>query len=302
MPEAGSLHPFRLGSIQTYPPADRTFLPGQKIVAAFRISGLIPEAEEPATVEFSLKREDEVLRHWNKSVQGSGEPIDSIEEIDPSGLTPGNYSLWAELIDSGGRKGIQSESFFITSRSSLPEEWSLAERIAPLGDPQHSYIRGCELLNSGKLEEARKLLRDSYLKAPSSLDFALALARVDFLLDDQEAVQALLVRFLEKAGERSDVYELLGRSHFERNEFGRAAYFFKKYLAHFGTNLEILNLLAEALYRIGEIDEALAAWKKSLELAPEQPQVKERIALIEKNKDSGVFLNLSFSGREPSDE
>jgi len=111
----------------------------------------------------------------------------------------------------------------------------------------------------------------------------LGLAQARFRLKEYPKVQELLTRFLEKAGEQSPIYDLLGRSSFFQNDFGKAIYYFKKYLSHFGTNLEILNLLAESFYQAGEREEARSAWKKSLEIEPHQEDIRKKLEALEKN-------------------
>ena len=82
------------------------------------------------------------------------------------------------------------------------------------------------------------------------------------------------------------MYDLLGRSHFHQGDFAKAVYYFKKYLSHFGTNLEILNLLAESFYQVGEKEEARSAWKKSLEIEPRQEEVRKKLEILEKSPAS----------------
>jgi pentatricopeptide repeat protein len=67
-----------------------------------------------------------------------------------------------------------------------------------------------------------------------------------------------------------------------QNKYGQAIYYLRKYLSHFGTNLEILNILAECFYQSGEFEEAKAVWKKSLEIAPQQEQIRKKLEAVEK--------------------
>jgi len=51
---------------------------------------------------------------------------------------------------------------------------------------------------------------------------------------------------------------------------------------HFGLNANLLNALGECYFRLGIRDEALAAWEKSLEINPNQPEVIKRVKAIKK--------------------
>jgi hypothetical protein len=47
-----------------------------------------------------------------------------------------------------------------------------------------------------------------------------------------------------------------------------------------GTNLLILNSIGECYFRLGNIDEALIAWEKSLEIDSNQVDIKEKVKSI----------------------
>jgi cytochrome c-type biogenesis protein CcmH/NrfG len=139
-----------------------------------------------------------------------------------------------------------------------------------------------ERLSQEQLAEAKSLLEKSYSQKPESLEFALGLGQACLALKEYSRVREVLVRFLERAKEEPRIYHFLGSAAFFENDPGTAAYYFKKYLAQFGTNLEVLNLLASSLYQTGNREEALAAWRKSLEIAPRQEEIQKKVQELEK--------------------
>ncbi|KKK60546.1 hypothetical protein LCGC14_3023270, partial [marine sediment metagenome] len=46
-------------------------------------------------------------------------------------------------------------------------------------------------------------------------------------------------------------------------------------------NPEVFLLLGKAHYQLGELDEAMAAWRRTLQLAPEQPYAKQMLAVLQ---------------------
>ncbi len=275
--------PFKLGDVQTYPIATRTFARSDRLHIALGIEGLPQGLKETGSLEFSLFREDKKVHTQNKALKDLGSAEYCFEEIALTDLDPGMYRLVVSLLDQD-KKEISSskEDFSISTQGSVPAVWSLSEIIPPLDDPYYSYVLGMELLNCGKTEEARALLEEAYQKRPVSLEFALGLGQALVRSGDCQKVQTLLTRFLEKANQQSQIYDLLGRCSFSLKNYGQAIYYFKKYISHFGTNLEILNLLAESFYETGELEEARAAWKKSLEIEPRQEQIKKKLEALEK--------------------
>ncbi|GAH69061.1 unnamed protein product, partial [marine sediment metagenome] len=53
--------------------------------------------------------------------------------------------------------------------------------------------------------------------------------------------------------------------------------FYKEYLSHAGTNLNILNSIGKCYYRLGNIKEALITWEKSLEINSNQKALKKLV-------------------------
>jgi len=273
-----------LGDTQIYPVANRTFTKSDRLFASFDIHGLTPDLKEAGNLEFTLFREDKKVLSFTKSLRDYPGPEDYCEELALNQYDPGMYTVVVVLVAPDKKEASTSrENFNISTQPSLPTIWSLSEMIPPTDDPYYSYILGTEFLNSERTDEAEKLLEEAYQKRPVSLEFALGLAQARFRLKEYPKVQELLTRFLEKAGEQSPIYDLLGRSSFFQNDFGKAIYYFKKYLSHFGTNLEILNLLAESFYQAGEREEARSAWKKSLEIEPHQEDIRKKLEALEKN-------------------
>ena len=45
----------------------------------------------------------------------------------------------------------------------------------------------------------------------------------------------------------------------------------------FGANIEVFNYLGTCCYQLGRKDEALQAWKKSLELNPDQERIRKLV-------------------------
>ena len=291
-PAGPRFRPFRVGDAQIFPVANRTFTQSQWLFINFDVFGSTPDLKEAGLLEFTLFKEDQKVLSFTKALQDYPGRNGYFEKVALSPYGPGMYSLTAVLTVPGNTKpSLSKEDFFISLQPNLPEVWSLSEQIPPTDDPYYSHILGTELLNMERIEEAKRLLEEASRERPASLDFALSLAQAYFRSKEYPAVQDLLTRFLEKAGEESLIYDLLGRSSFFQNDFGKAIYFFKKYSSRFGTKLEILNLLAESFYRSGEKEEARSAWKKSLEIEPGQEDIREKLETLEKGPAiSGMSL------------
>jgi tetratricopeptide (TPR) repeat protein len=77
---------------------------------------------------------------------------------------------------------------------------------------------------------------------------------------------------------------ILGQSCQNLGEFGQAISYYKDYLSYYGTNLQVLNSIGECYYRVGNKEEALIAWEKSLELNPKQEKLKNLVRSIKEKR------------------
>ena len=97
---------------------------------------------------------------------------------------------------------------------------------------------------------------------------------------------AVLQPLAPRIKEDSDLALLTGRIYQALGRFGEAVAIYRDVLTSFGLQTQTLNDLGECYARLGEKAEALAAWKKSLELDPNQASLREKIAALEKKSPS----------------
>lgn len=277
--------PFQFGDLQSFPSANNYFSPRDKLFIIFKIYGLTQALFENGIIEFSFFNEDKKVHALRKNVNDYQDRETFLEEFSLAEYAPERYTVQVSILDETKEEIlVERENFLISPAAYLPRAWSLSEILPPLDDPSYSHILGSQLLNSGETEKAKVLLEDSYQKNPASLDFGLALTSAYFASQEYQKVDEILSRFLEKAKEESKIYFLLGKSNEHLGKYDKAIYFFKKYLSSFGTHLEILNSLGECYFQTGNREEALSVWKKSLGIAPEQEELKKKIAALEKRE------------------
>ena len=103
-------------------------------------------------------------------------------------------------------------------------------------------------------------------------------------LKEYKNLKDIALPFLDRP-EKHEFYALLGQSCQKLGELAEAIVYYKSYLAYYGTHIQILNSVGECYNQLGNKEEALAAWEKSLELDPKQEKLRELVkSLKEKNK------------------
>jgi tetratricopeptide (TPR) repeat protein len=149
--------------------------------------------------------------------------------------------------------------------------------------PEIANILGIQLLNKQALDGALPLLESSYRRAPSESKFALDLARAYFEKKDFDRVKAIVKPFIDHQKESMFIL-LMGQSCQALGETADALSFYKTYLMRFGTNISVLNSLGDCHLALGQKEEALTAYEKSLEIEPNQEKIKALIRTLKEKK------------------
>jgi len=83
---------------------------------------------------------------------------------------------------------------------------------------------------------------------------------------------------------RYEMMFLLATAYQKEGQPERALQVIDQAITHYGVNINILNLAGECHLQLGQRVEALQAFQKSLELVPEQPEVRRLVELLKEKK------------------
>jgi tetratricopeptide (TPR) repeat protein len=148
------------------------------------------------------------------------------------------------------------------------------------GAEEYDYEVGLQLLNLKRSKDALVFLEKAYAKDPAQLKFALGLSQCLFIEGQYQRIKDILSPLRgEKATDL--VLYFLGKSAHSLGQLDEAIADYSDYLSRFGLNLEILNLLGTAHYQKGNAVEALRAWQRSLQINPNQENIKKLVRSIE---------------------
>jgi tetratricopeptide (TPR) repeat protein len=180
----------------------------------------------------------------------------------------------------------ETDEFDVTHQAAIARPWIYSKLMPGVENPAYSYIIGTQLFNSGKVEEARTYIEEAYRRRPESVQYAINLAKLYMLMEEYTKIEALLLPLFDKPD--TPLYEaffVLGRAYQALGELSKAIELFNSAIDHYGINTNLLNSVGECYFQIGEIEEALAAWEKSLEINPDQPELKKSLEAIKENKN-----------------
>jgi len=284
-PEARRMKAFRVGAYQIYCQPSRLFTKQDTLSIVFQLNNLAEEVAKGGEVRIEfLKDGQPFLELRRKPSEYPGLPT-CLEELPLAEFPPAHYTVRVSAWNSGAEIVSAVEEFDLSFAESVPRPW-ISSRILPdAGDPAYSGIVGTQFYNLGRYEEALAFLDRAFTQLPDSEDAARLLARVYLKLKDSSAAARILGPFVDPAKTVNYETYILAAEAFRLNrELGRAISLIERAVAHYGVNAILLNLMGECLVESGKIQEALAAFEKSLELSPDQPNVRARVDELKKRR------------------
>jgi len=274
--------PFKTAAGQLICQASKTFSQKENLYVFFQVFGLSPELRSLGKINVTVLKKDAEFLTRSKAISeygpGPGVGADFLEEFALASFPPDYYKVTVSLVDGSGTEVLSSgENFEVSMTANLPRPLIVSKVMPASRVEEYDYILGLQMLSLGRPKEAFAALEKAYRKNPGELKYALGFCQVLFELSEFQKVKDILTPFA--AGEQGldQVYYFLGKSSFGLGQYAEAAPYFKDYLARFGANLEVLNLLGLTYYKLGNTAEALTAWRKSLEINPNQEDVKKLV-------------------------
>jgi hypothetical protein len=285
MPGQKSLKPFKFGRQQVYFQSNRVFTISESLIAAFQLHGLSPSQKEKGELIFTFFIEEEEYRSVTKKIdQYLGLP-NITETFSLADFLPAHYKIQVSLVVDGQEVFSDSDNFDITHSEVIDRPWIHTKQLPPPQDPVYAYQIGSQLFRSGRTHEARPRLEEAFSKRQDFLPFAIALSRLYLRTGEYSKIESILGAFFRR--EESPAYDLLfilGQAYQKLGKLDRAIDVFNRAVDSYGTNIYLLNHIGECYFQLGKPQEALVVWTKSLEINPNQPQVKKSVDALKEKK------------------
>ncbi len=282
----GRLRAFRVGGVKMTPDPGRVFARADKLVVATQVLGVDDALRAGGEISFTISHLDgRTAKESVRRLADCASLPDVVEEMDLASLPPEHYTLRV-AVRTGGREIVAAgEEFDLSFAEAVPRPWVYA-RVSPgSGDPLYLQISGAQLFNLGRFAEARVLLERAWQKTGGTEDLAFSLGRVYLAQGEPKAALPLLGTFFAKP--ETPKYELLflaGTIYRASGLPEKAVEVLDRAVTHYGVNAALLNELGASHAALGNTDQALAAWEKSLELSPDQPDIRKAVEALKKKK------------------
>ena len=272
--------PHQFGRLRLYPRPNRLFGAGQRLLAY--LSVYLPEkpaAPDPqVSVRFTLKRGEEVVLDETNRFRprvSSPDTVDVLKVVSGPALTPGSYQLEALVSEEGGTFSDLARLDFEVGPEQEVGRLSTVG-LPPEVTPAERYFRKAQHFAAAeRYDDALRFFRVSLDYEPYFHAARLGKARAEILGGSPEEGEKTALEALTREGADVDALALLGLARFRLGKYGEAAEAYRKAIESGGEDVGLLNALGETEFAIGNRDAALASLARSLELAPDQPLVRE---------------------------
>jgi GWxTD domain-containing protein len=295
-PEPRQIKPFRVGDVQISCQPDRTFAAKESLVAFFQMFNLPEDLRQTGRLTFVFERQGKEFER-SEAVLKDLPARNVIREFPLKDFPPDYYRLVVSVVDVRNRIAVSAGAdFAVSSSSDISRPWVVAKVMPPGDHSMYAYLLGGQLVKKGDLGGGEKLLAKACEENPRMLEYALGYA--DLLIRKKEYARAgeILLPFSGDSGENGRVFSLLGGCSQGLGRFEEAIKYYKAFLARAGTNLAILNAVGQCYFELGNFEEAGIAWKKSLEINPDQKEIRDLLARLKKKASDDPRSGLSRQG------
>jgi GWxTD domain-containing protein len=273
----GQNKPFLVGNTQIVPSPRNDFSSQDNLYVYLQLLGLTPDLRERGSLEFTIFKEKETASSLTMPLADYPDKANILQEFPLANLASAYYLIKVTLLD-GSQKEVLSEeaNFFISHLSALPRPWVLSVPLPPSADPLFANILGNQFFNLKDNATAKRLLAEAYHKNPILSQYALDYCRILLADKDYQEIKTVTAPFLQTE-QKYDFLIYLGPACQALGELAEAIAHYKDYLAYYGANINVLNAIGACYVQLGDTEEARAAWEKSLEISPDQQEIKKRL-------------------------
>jgi GWxTD domain-containing protein len=280
---AGERVPFKTGDEQLLAQTQKTFSAGNTLVLFYQLYGLTEPLRLSGALRTDFFKEDKPFQSRTSKVESAGETATVIDRQPLKDFPPGYYQARVTLLDGQGQEIVSAkENFEVSPATAVPRPLVVSKVAMVAGSADDLYALGIQSLSLGDVATARARLAEAHARAPQRPDIAVSYAQVLFRDKDYAGVKNVLSPLAVAEDAPAEVLALLGQACHALGEFLEASTLYTTYLTRFGANIDILNYLGTCHYQLGNTAAALQAWTKSLELKPDQPQLRDLVESIKK--------------------
>ncbi len=268
---------FRVGDIQIDPEAAGVFGTDEIIELFVQLTGLSREIKAAGRFEAEVRGGGGAPRVFRKPLADYADG-NILAQLPGGGLALGSYEVETRLVDGAGQVLLKASCGLTIEASAPPAGWVVAGTNPPPGDPYYGYARGSQTAGRGDPAKAQKPLAEAWRAREDSIEFAVGYAEALLAAGEAGPARDVLRRYDGKPDASFDYYESLGRAALAAGQVREAVDAYSKALLLRRNVPAILNALGDGRLALGDKAAAAEAWRRSLEVMPDQPEIVKKLA------------------------
>jgi GWxTD domain-containing protein len=278
----GATRSFQIGEIQVDPAIDGLIPIKEKAFLFFQIHNASPDLRAAGIIEFAILRDGQSARSFRRSFSGYKDGSSVLEELPTETLEPGSYTVRVQLLDPTGKEIAAGQTGLILTDKPVLRPWIVAQPNPPIEDAYYNGALGRQYLNRNDIEMAAQELSLARYKKPDVLDYALGYAQALLARKEFGATRAAVRKFAEKGSDSFDLYWTLGQAAQGAGDAKEAIEHYQRALVLKGDVAAVLNALGDCCLKTGDRDMAGQAWRRSLVVNADQPDVRKKLEALTK--------------------
>jgi tetratricopeptide (TPR) repeat protein len=272
----GEVRTFQIGNMRFQPASDSIFVIGDTVHLVTQAFG----ATEGYKVAFALANGTEVLKSLESPVGAQGMVFDHLMLDDMVG---GNYEVQARLLSPEGAEiSKRTASITVSPRSVATRPGFIYRRGFNTQFPGLlALVRGDQLWNLGRPGEARREFERAVEESGPNLPEARWKLANAYLVEKRPDEALALLRPLETAfSKQYEVVSGVGFALYLKEQCAEAVGYLDLARQIRPPDKLLLNTSGDCHQKLGNQAEARDAFSRSLELDPEQPEVRKRLEAL----------------------
>jgi len=276
-----AFRPFQVDNYLLFIDPQNIFLPSDKLIIFSQIINLNEPIKKSCIIRISIKKNEEVVKSIDYPLANYLNPenkLNILEEMSLQSLPPAHYCLEIQVLDTSGKIILSSSKFFsITASSFIPRPLIKANALPKEKAFLNNFIIGLQFFNAQQYQKALPFFIKAHSHQPNNPLMAAYLGKTYFLLNQIANAESIFEPFINEKDGNYEIYFYAALTAKKKLNYRKALRLLQETINKFGVNTTILNHIGDCHLALNEKSLALAAWQKSIELNPDQPQIKDKI-------------------------
>lgn len=276
-PEPGRGHrSYAVPGLELHPNAKRVYAIGEPLRVHVPVRGA-PDGYGLRLRIFAEGDNDAPLRSETTSLpEYRTRPVLEIRDLSES--VGGRYRLRIDLVrPSGDIAASRFSDFDVSPLQAVPRPWAMYGTNDFADEASVLAALGSQYDQKGDRQRAMDLLGRALELRPDLTEARAPLARIHLERGDASAAINLLEPRYREDSESHDAALVLGEAYQRVGDPARAVRFLEQAMRLRGVDPHLLNLLASCEAELGNVPGAIGYLERSLELAPDQDDVREHL-------------------------